>query len=180
VKSHYDYARYVARHKFYVFVAGLHVRAPLWRLLVHDWSKFTKAEWNAYVQTFFGNKDEDRTKFQRAWLHHIHRNPHHWNHHFLTQQDGRRVVFEMPEKLIREMVADWAGAGRAQLGRWEVGMWYWQNREKMILHEKTRARVEDLVDQFTLGMRREMRMKKPTPLLDLKLLFKVVKLWIKE
>lgn len=31
-------------HKWYVFLAGLKTGAPIWRLIIHDWSKFTPAE----------------------------------------------------------------------------------------------------------------------------------------
>jgi hypothetical protein len=33
----------------------------------------------------------------------------------------------MPEKFVREMVADWMGAGRAITGRWDVNDWYRPN-----------------------------------------------------
>ena len=45
MKAHLRYLGYVLRHKWFVLVAGLKVGAPLWRLLIHDWSKFTAAEW---------------------------------------------------------------------------------------------------------------------------------------
>ena len=51
----------------------------------------------------------------------------------------------MPDDLVREMVADWMGAGRAITGRWEVAEWYEANKGKMHLHPGTRALVESLV-----------------------------------
>jgi hypothetical protein len=53
VRAHLRYASYVTRHKWFVFRAGLKTRAPLWRLLIHDWSKLSRAEWTPYVWSFW-------------------------------------------------------------------------------------------------------------------------------
>lgn len=55
------------------------------------------------------------------------------------------IALAMPERYIREMVADWMGAGRAITGRWEVGAWYAKTRTSIILHHQTRVRVEQLL-----------------------------------
>jgi len=145
MKPHLRYASYVIRHKWFVFRAGLKTRAPIWRLIVHDWSKMTPAEWTPYVQTFYTNHG-DPEAFDRAWLHHQHRNPHHWQHWLLREDDGQLKVLSIPESLVREMVADWMGAGRAITGRWEVRKWYEGGAAtKMVLHDGTRALVEALI-----------------------------------
>jgi hypothetical protein len=59
------------------------------------------------------------------------------------------VALPMPEKYVREMVADWMGAGRAITGRWEVAQWYAKTREHIIVHPDTRARVEELIRSVT-------------------------------
>jgi hypothetical protein len=56
------------------------------------------------------------------------------------------VPLQMPERYVREMVADWMGAGRAITGRWEVAQWYARSRPHIILHPATRARVEELIE----------------------------------
>jgi len=151
VKAHAHYASYVARHKWFVLLAGLRVRAPIWRLLVHDWSKLTRSEWTPYVRSFYGPwAYADRpaavvAAFDAAWLHHQHANPHHWQHWVLREDSGATKVLRMPERLVREMVADWMGAGRAITGRWDVATWYASNRDKILLHDATRARVEELI-----------------------------------
>lgn len=151
VRPHLRYGSYVARHKWFVFRAGLRTRAPLWRLLIHDWSKLTPAEWPPYVRSFYGPwsyKDrpaEVVAAFDAAWLHHQHANAHHWQHWVLREDSGATKVLAMPEKLIREMVADWMGAGRAITGRWEVASWYAANRDKIVLDDGTRTRVEELI-----------------------------------
>jgi Family of unknown function (DUF5662) len=167
LSPHLRYASYVARHKWFVLRAGLKTKAPLWRLLIHDWSKLTPAEWFPYVQTFYGHDDafyrdawrigvhikppcghrlRDETAFDRAWLHHQHRNSHHWQHWLLREDDGPTKALPMPESLVREMVADWLGAGRAITGKWGATGWYRENRDRIVLHPDTRLRVEQLLD----------------------------------
>ena len=142
---HAQYASYVARHKWFVFVAGLRVRAPLWRLLIHDWSKLTPAEWGPYVRTFYAKERARPGEFDAAWLHHQHRNPHHWQHWLLQEDDGDLKTLRMPDGLVREMVADWMGAGRAITGCWDVASWYAKNAHKIKLHPEVRAMVEELI-----------------------------------
>ena len=67
------------RHKWYVLVAGRRLRAPLWRLLKHDLSKFSPVEFGAYARQFHGDKG-DPAGFTLAWLDHQNRNSHHWEH----------------------------------------------------------------------------------------------------
>jgi len=85
-------------------------------------------------------------RFDVAWLHHQHANPHHWQHWVLREDDGQTKCLEMPEHFAREMVADWCGAGRAITGKWEVWIWYYRNRGRILLNPKTEARVLDLVN----------------------------------
>jgi hypothetical protein len=148
MKPHLEYASYVARHKWFVFFAGLKTRAPLWRLLIHDWSKLSPAEWGPYVRSFYGRAGrtaEVRAAFNAAWLHHQHRNPHHWQHWVLREDDGDTRALPIPDKLVREMVADWMGAGRAITGEWEVASWYAANRSKILLAFETREAAEALI-----------------------------------
>ena len=41
------------RHKYFVFLAGLKTKAPMWRLIIHDWSKFLPSELPHYNRQFF-------------------------------------------------------------------------------------------------------------------------------
>lgn len=147
MKPHLKYLSYVLRHKWFVFRAGLKTGAPLWRLIIHDYSKFSPAEWNAYVTSFYSGKPREETKdiFQRGWLHHLHKNPHHWLHWVLLNEDGTRSAFEMPRPIVREMVADWMGAGRAITGHWDIKEWYAKNNDNMLLHPMTRLYVEHML-----------------------------------
>lgn len=94
---HARYLRAVARHKWFVLVAG-YGRVPLWRLVIHDWSKFTPTEWGAYARAFYGapktktGKPEGNIAFDYAWLHHQRLNPHHWQAWLRMDYDTNRCV----------------------------------------------------------------------------------------
>jgi hypothetical protein len=169
--SHLRYLRYVLRHKWFVLRAGVVINgyslAWLWRLLVHDLSKFGRAEWGPYVAEFYDNDRmpiaaERKRRFNAAWLHHLHANPHHWQHWVLKQDDGREITLVMPVAVVNEMVADWLAAGR-KVNRAhtmasavaETIVWYTQNGPKMLLRADVRAQVEatllGLADKYDLG-----------------------------
>lgn len=82
MKAHWQYLKYVLRHKWYVFWACLEMGVPIWIALLHDWDKFLPDEWFAYVHTFYapdGTKQyKESVDFARAWMLHQHRNKHHW------------------------------------------------------------------------------------------------------
>lgn len=154
--AHWRYLVYVLRHKWFVFVASLRLGVPLRRAILHDWSKFLPSEWFPYVYHFYGPNPVQRDEtgyyhaagvgghFDRAWLLHQHRNDHHWQHWVLIQDEGPTRALEMPEVAIREMIADWVGAGMAQ-GRPNTLRWYQAHRHQMILAPNTRKRVEELL-----------------------------------
>lgn len=166
MRPHVRYGCYLARHKWFVFVACLSraLLCPtlLWRGIIHDWSKFLPSEWFAYVQSFYGrgpelnqcepcDRDFDikfeqaaiRYAFDCAWLKHQHRNSHHWQHWCLREDSGGVKVLKMPYVDMMEMVCDWEGAGRAITGK-KGGTcdWYDDNRHIIQLHPDTRRAVE--------------------------------------
>jgi len=165
---HLKYLKYLLRHKWYVFVAGCRTKAPLWRLIIHDWSKFLLSEWNPYVDYFYrdntgegsaaimkyglaemapyGFFTEDR--FNIAWNLHQKRNRHHWQFWVLTQDCGGRFPLPIPDSYIREMVADWAGAGRAITGKWEVCKWYAKHKHDIVLRMEVRECVELYLEHY--------------------------------
>ena len=150
MKRHLAYARYLARHKWFVFSACFRTGAGFWRGLVHDLSKFKPREWIPYSETFYAKDGSKRyletEEFDVAWLHHQHANPHHWQYWLLHEDDGGVKVLEMPDEYVREMVADWIGAGAAQ-GKPDTLGWYNANKHKMKLHSKTKSKVEKLLEE---------------------------------
>src|ERR1051325_7839404 len=151
MRAHFRYQSYVLRHKWFVLLAGLKTGAPMWRLLIHDWSKFSPTEWWPYALTFYGPwKYADRPPavveaIARAWLHHQHAHPHHWQHWIFREDGGAVKRLEIPEHFVREMVADWMGAGRAITGKWDALGWYLRSRDNIALHNHTEALVNCLL-----------------------------------
>lgn len=157
--AHLRYLRYVLRHKWFVFRAGLRYRVPLHQLLVHDWTKFLPSEWTPYVDQFYRadapklrsgyyhSPEMGKVAFNSAWLHHCMGNKHHWQRYAMVSEAGVKdpVVIPMPERFIREMVADWSGAGMAQGFGSDPLPWYTKNRHRMSVHPQTRERLDVLV-----------------------------------
>lgn len=170
MKAHLQYLKYVIRHKWFVFQACLKWGVPLWRAIIHDWSKLSPAEWTPYVQKFFWS-DEQRVeeifrevgsvgniyeaipygrlvedRFTAAWNHHYHANPHHWDY-WITYKDGQHFPLPMPETYVREMIADWTGAGQAKDGNGNPVDWYEKNGAKFLMHDDTRRLLERLLNE---------------------------------
>lgn len=159
LKRHWQYLKYVVRHKFWVgyycFKEGL-----IWRGLIHDLSKFKPSEWLPYANYFFGPKgdqareiregssgyykpyDTGDESFDFAWFLHQKHNDHHWQWWVFPKDDGSFKALPMKEQAWREMICDWRGAGRAQGYGDNTVEWYHENKQKMILHDETRWNVE--------------------------------------
>lgn len=159
MKKHFKYLWYILRHKWFVLVAGVKIKRThfggrkngvgIWRLLVHDMSKFRPSEWFPYARYFYGDEEDPcgyiQEAFDRAWLAHIHRNPHHWQHWILQEDDGPVKILAMPFPVLVEMVADWMGAGRAITGKWDTWAWYDKNKDLIKLAPLTRPMVAVLL-----------------------------------
>jgi len=55
------------------------------------------------------------------------------------------VVLPMPERYVREMVADFLGSSKVYTGGWNIAAWLNENGPKMILHSTTHARLVDVM-----------------------------------
>ena len=148
--THLLYLRYVLRHKWFVFWAGLELGVPVWQLIIHDWHKFLPDEWFAYARNFYGTpaqKEDPGTRegFSRAWLKHQNRAPHHWQYWIRLEDSGQEVVMKMPDRYKREMLADWIGTGMAITGSNNVLTWYTNTRSGRKLHAGTQLWVENQI-----------------------------------
>lgn len=151
-KRYREYIKYILRHKYFVYKAGKSIGCGTYRLLMHDMSKFLPLEFKTYARTFYkedglGQYNPSK-EFNHAWLVHQKRNKHHWQYWLLQNDDGPLYPLEIPSEYVEEMVADWAGAGKAITGDWEIHSWYKMNKEKIKLHENTRIHVERLIADF--------------------------------
>jgi len=148
------------KHKWFVFLAGLKVGCPIWRLIVHDWTKFLPSELPHYQRQFFGKADNP-LGFITCWVRHQNRHGHHWEYWVPRTGHSRCIPpyednepIPMPLWAIQEMVADWMGAGRAYEGKWpDMQMWPWvcQHIQSMRLHPKTLAYLQVILTWLGCG-----------------------------
>lgn len=118
----------------------------------HDQSKFSKEEYDAYDAYFYsGNRSYSVVQdFNKAWLHHIHNNPHHWQHWILINDNPYEgeVILEMPYPYILEMICDWWAFSWAKDNLYEIFTWYETRKKYIKLHPDTRKAVESILDKI--------------------------------
>ena len=111
----------------------------------HDNSKTSAYEFNAYRKRFFPEDGEEYNpdEFEKAWLHHIHSNPHHWNYWVLADRDKGESNFkalEMPDEYLIEMILDWTAMGY-KFGDSALS-YYNKVKDTIVLHPDTRKKLE--------------------------------------
>lgn len=145
-----EYTERLRQHIRYVSEAGQRIGVNPKLLSVHDFSKWSTEEFPAYAKYFCSKQDISpvdassvSSEFAKAWLHHIHCNPHHWQHWIFPDNfspkgsDVERGVVEMPQHYALEMIADWMGASRVYTGSWDITDWLHKNMEKIRVHSST-------------------------------------------
>lgn len=157
----YEYDRYLKQHKANVTAGFEWIRDNIpevikgnesaeWGIrFAHDVSKEDLVEYAAYDAYFYGgNRSYEVVQdFKRAWLHHIHKNPHHWQHWVLINDDPKEgeVILDMPFEYILEMICDWWSFSWSKGKLDEIFGWYDSHKDYMKLSEKTRKTVEDIL-----------------------------------
>ena len=115
----------------------------------HDYSKSNDDEYEAYDAYFYGGNRSYAVvqAFKRAWLLHIHRNPHHWQYWVLIndEPDEGETLLEMPYNYIIEMICDWWSFSWAKHDLAEIFNWYDEHQAYIKLNPRTRETVEDIL-----------------------------------
>lgn len=116
----------------------------------HDISKFDyDDEFYSYMKYFYGDKTPGvKEEFNKAWLHHIHKNPHHWQYWILFEDEGNVMTLDMPIEYIYEMVCDWWSFSWSHNDLFEIFSWYEEHKNKMALSPNTRIIVESILDKI--------------------------------
>jgi len=124
---------------------------------MHDMSKTKRDEYHAYDDYFYGGNRSARVvrDFHKAWLKHIHRNPHHWQHWVLIHDDEPMEALEMPPEYVYEMIADWWSFSFKSGNLREIFSWYEKHNPGMILHPKTKNLVESILGQIKKKLDKE-------------------------
>lgn len=160
----YQYDQYLAKHRENVEKAFDWIRENLpdlienvpnmvWQIgFAHDQSKSEPDEYEAYDAYFYGGNRSFKVvqEYRKAWLLHLHRNPHHWQHWVLINDDPKEseVLIEMPINYILEMVCDWWSFSWVKDNLREIFDWYDEHKNYMRLHPNTRKNVERILDRI--------------------------------
>lgn len=152
IEAREKYAESLNQHLKFVHEAGEKLGVPAIQLYNHDISKWSEHELPQYADWFYGAKSDPQA-YDRAWLHHIHNNPHHWQYWIMPEQfnpDGEsdNGCLEMPENYILEMVADWMGANMAYQSTWDMTSWLKSNFAKIKLHKKSKSFLVKLLHKL--------------------------------
>lgn len=120
-------------------------------IVSHDLSKYAPDEYKPYDNYFYGEKSLTATiAFNRAWLMHIHRNPHHWQYWVLIDDDAEEgtICIEMPYEYIIEMICDWWSFSWIKGDLFEIFAWYENHKNHIKLHRNTRLIVEEILERM--------------------------------
>lgn len=121
-------------------------------IYIHDESKYFNEEYDAYDKYFYGGEKtpEVENEFNRAWLHHIHNNPHHWQHWVLINDDPKlgEIVLEMEHVYIIEMICDWWSFSWIKEDLYEIFKWWNEHKDHIKLGVETRKTVIDILDKI--------------------------------
>lgn len=118
----------------------------------HDASKTDPEEYDAYDAYFYGNNRSYSVvqNFKKAWLRHIHNNPHHWQHWILINDDPKEgmVVIDMPYIYVVEMICDWWSFSWTKGDLNEIFGWYEDRKDYMKLSANTQISVEYILGKM--------------------------------
>ena len=118
----------------------------------HDASKTDPEEYDAYDAYFYGNNRSYSVvqNFNKAWLRHIHNNPHHWQHWILINDEPKEgmVVIDMPYIYVVEMICDWWSFSWKKGDLNEIFGWYEDRKDYMKLSADTRRSVEYILGKM--------------------------------
>ncbi len=137
VKPRYDYAKYLAGHKYVVAKEGIKLGLPTGQMLAHDWSKFTPGMYGPYAKYFFGspakqNHDEWRVQVDK----HFNLEKHHLD----------KIGLDKPIKYELESVMDWYSVYKNTGGTLEFEIWWNAHKMNFVATGKITQEVENQID----------------------------------
>lgn len=160
-----DYTNYIIEHrdnvlKAYQWLVDHKIISNNYQhnIATHDISKWSNEEYDAYDKYFYGKQSktaEVKEAFNFAWLHHIHANPHHWQHWVLINDDDGTHALEMPEEYVAEMICDWWAFSHKSGNLKEIFDWYKDHKLNMIMHRNTKVAVEAILDKIKEALKEE-------------------------
>ena len=157
-----QYDLYLQQHKNNVYKGFEWIQQNLPELLIdgvgwqtefaHDASKSEPDEYEAYDAYYYGGNRSYQVvqDYNRAWLLHLHRNPHHWQYWVLINDDPKEgeIILDMPDNYILEMICDWWAFSWAKGNLEEIFGWYDEHKDYMKLSDRTRKSVELILSKI--------------------------------
>ena len=128
----------------------------VWQGLTHDLSKYSFKELLIY-KYWTGKKSphqvcRETIGYSPSWIHHYHKNKHHFQYWWDEDEEGRIIPIKMPYKYVIESFCDMVGASIAYAGNinnWTpMAVWnYWQAKckGKRIMNAKSSYLLEKLL-----------------------------------
>ena len=142
---------YLARHKYWVLIFGIKLGVPIWRLIIHDLDKFYPSKWTGYANYYFNPKKQSDfvEKYNLACNGHQKLAKHHWQYWILIDNFADLIPLKIPDKYLREMVADWLSAAKCKTGTINnIAGWYQTNKENLILNKESRSNLEIILKDY--------------------------------
>lgn len=111
------------KHLKTVHIHRKHVRKMCWKMglfwqgLTHDLSKYSITELK--ICKYYSGKQSphqncrEKLGYSPSWIHHFHKNKHHYEYWIETNQKNDLVPIKMPFKYVVESLCDTIGAGKA-------------------------------------------------------------------
>jgi hypothetical protein len=166
-KAYEDNVDYIKEHranvkKAYEYLIKIGIISADWIELKenienHDISKMSNDEFVPYASYFFfpNGKELFKEDFDKAWLHHIHNNPHHWNYWVLVDGVGDIKALEMPKVYVYEMICDWLSFSIRNGDLTEIKTFNEMKRNEYIFHPNTRKLVDQIIDTIVDKVNKE-------------------------
>lgn len=161
-----QYDLYLQQHRANVYKGFEWIRENLSELVkdgvawqaefAHDASKNETDEYEAYDRYFYGNNKSYQVvqDYRRAWLLHLHRNPHHWQYWVLINDDPNEgeIALDMPYNYVLEMICDWWAFSWQKGKLFEIFDWYDEHKAYMKLSDATRKTVDDILEKMRVKL----------------------------
>lgn len=118
----------------------------------HDASKIRPEEYYPYDAYFYGSNKSHAVveNFRKAFLLHIHENPHHWQYWVLIHDDPDEpeTLIEIPLNYIFEMICDWWSFSWRKGDLMEIFDWWDKHKDYIRMHKKSRKVLEYILKEM--------------------------------
>ena len=120
------------------------------RINKHDETKYSTEEFEPYRSRFYPKEGESRNDkaFNEAWFHHLHNNDHHPEYWTYVDDDNKKVVLDMPDICIAEMILDWFTFCYKNNNSKDIVDYWRKNGIKKPLSSNTKSKVARIIEQI--------------------------------